>query len=113
MHHRAGQSRGPVCGHLRRGGLLQRFVGEQPARHVGEPGQLDRRLAAQQRRLDQGGGPLGEPGPDGGDVSDPVGVSQRVAVDLGQRGDPRIAGQIGDVGARERQEGLTPVIMTL
>ena len=56
---------------------------------------------------------VGEPSPQCGDVSHPVGIAQCQPVDLVERGRAGIAGQICDVGTREPQDGLTPVIMTL
>jgi hypothetical protein len=97
----------------RRGGLLQRVVGEQPPGHVGQLAELGERLAAQQGRLDQGDRTLGEPGTDGGDIGQPAGVGQRVAGNLGQRRSTGVTAEVGDVVAPEGQDGLTPVIMTL
>ena len=99
--------------HGRGGGLLQRLVGEQPAGQVAEPGQFHRGPAPQQGGLHQRGGPLAEAIPDRGDVGEAAGLGQRVAGDLAQRGGARVAGQVGDVVAPERQDGLTPVIITL
>jgi hypothetical protein len=111
VHVGTGQSGGTMPGHRRRGGLLQCLVGEQPLRDVGEPGELGGGLAAQQRGFDQHRGALAESPADGRHVDEPVG--QRVTRDLVQRGAAGVAGQIGDVGGRESQDGLTPVIITL
>ena len=113
VHDGTGQPPGPVLRHRRGGGLLQRLVGEQPAGHVGEPGELHRGPAPQQGGLHQRGGALAEAIPDRGDVGEPAGLGQRVAGDLAQRGGAGVTGQVGDVGAPERQDGLTPVSITL
>jgi hypothetical protein len=56
---------------------------------------------------------LGEAVPDRGHVGQQGGTAQIEPRDLGQRGDTGVTAQVGDVGAGERQEGLTPVIITL
>ena len=80
---------------------------------VEDEGVLDEggRAATEADGFDQHRGPVPEPRPGGGDVGHQVG--QREARDLGQSCRPGVAGQVGDVGAGEAQEGLTPVIMTL
>jgi hypothetical protein len=63
-----------VQGDRRRGGLLQRLVGEQPVRHLEIRAQLAQFVqgaAAQQRRLHQHWGPITEPGAHRGDIGDP------------------------------------------
>ena len=100
-------------GHRGGGGLLQRLVGEQPVRHISQPVELDGRLAAQSRCFDERGGALPEPFPDRRNVGQQTGVGQTEARHLCQCRDTRITAQVGDVGAGEAQDGLTPVIMTL
>jgi hypothetical protein len=103
-----------VCGHHGGGRLLQRLLGEQPARRVGK---LDAGPAPKQRRLDEYGRTIAETLTRRGDVGDAVGVGQREGIDLGQRKSALVAGQVGDVGKGETQatlqDGLTPVTMTL
>ena len=101
-----------MAGHRGGGGLLERLVGEQPARGVGEAGELGGGLAAQQGGLDQYPGAVGITVPDGGDVTEPGVVGQREPGDVGQSGRSGLAGQVADIGTGEAQEGLTPVIMT-
>ncbi len=113
MHHAAGQSFGAVPGDRSCGGLLERLVGEQPARDVGQAGELGGGFAAQPGGLDQRGGAVAEPAANGGDVGQQGGLGEVIPRDLGQRGGPVLAGQVGDVGGGEAQEGLTPVIITL
>ena len=50
---------------------------------------------------------------DSGDVGDAARVGQGEAGHLGERSRTLIAGQIVDIGSGERQDGLTPVIITL
>jgi hypothetical protein len=92
------------------GGLLQRLVGEQPARRVRD---LRRGLAPQQRRLHQCGGTLAERCSRRSDVGDERGVGQPISGHLAQRPLPRLATQIGDGFKVEIYDGLTPVTMTL
>jgi len=99
VHLRPGQSLGTVCRNGFRGGLLQRLVGEQPRRGVGE---LGRRLTAEQHRLDQYGRPVTETRTRRGDVGNPRGFGQPVACDLAQRARAFVAAQICDVVERER-----------
>ena len=116
MDHRPGrgQPSGPVPGHRRRGGLLQRFVGEQPVRHLA---QLLDSTPAQQRRLHQHRRPGAESSPRRGDIGNAGGVGQ---LEFGDRRKRRATGfrpQITDVVSGEAQtaaqEGLTPVTITL
>jgi hypothetical protein len=113
VHHRAGQSGGPVPGDRRRGRLLKRVVGEQPPGHVTQLAEFGTRLAAQQDGFDQSRAPVAEPLADRGDVGEQAGVGQRMAGDIGQRRRTGVTGEVGDVVAPEGQDGLTPVIMTL
>jgi len=112
----AGQPAGPVQGHGRRGGLLQRLVGEQPAGNPQLP-QLFGGTAAQQRRLDQHRRPLAESGPHRGDIGNPGTVGQLESGDRRQRVGTRFRAQVRDVARAEAQartqDGLVPVIMTL
>ena len=112
VHPLPGEPTCPVPGHHGRRRLLQRFVGEQPTRHI-QPGELRGGFAAQPRGLDQRGGVVAVPVPDRGDVGHQAGVGEPQLRDLGQCGRPGGAGQVGDVLPAHRQEGLTPVIMTL
>ena len=112
VHHRPGQPVGAVAGDRCGGGLLQRLVGEQPARRVGQAGELGEGPAAQQGGFDQCGGVPGEAFADSGDVGESAGVGERQLSDLGEGGRPGVAGQVGDIGAGEAQEGFTPVIIT-
>ena len=117
------QPTGAVQGHRRRGGLLQRLIGEQPVRHVTQLAQLAQFFqgaAAQQRRLHQHRRPITEPGARRGDVGDPGSVGQLEFGDGGQRRGTRFRPQVADVLGAEAQpaktaaqEGLTPVIITL
>jgi hypothetical protein len=92
------------------GGLLQRLVGEQPTRRIGE---FCCRPAPQHRRLHQNGGAFPETPAGRGDVGDQRGVGQPVPGNLAQRLLPRLAEQIADVVDAEIYDGLTPVTMTL
>ena len=56
---------------------------------------------------------LTEASADRRDVGQQAGVGEPVPRDLGQRGGPGVAGQVGDIGTVEAQEGLTPVSITL
>ena len=120
---RNGEPPCPVQRHRRRGGLLQRFVGEEPTRHPGTRAQVvqfRRGPAAQQRRLHQHRRPVTEPRPHRGDIGDPGGVGQLEFSDRSQRRGTRFRPQVPDVGRAEfetseaaAQDGLTPVIITL
>jgi hypothetical protein len=119
VHEMAGKPPGPVKGHGRRGGLLQRLVGEQPVGHAELP-ELLGGSAAQQRRLDQHRGPVAEPGARRGDIGNPGRVRQLEFSDRGERRGARFRPQVTDVVGAEAQptktraqEGLTPVIITL
>ena len=92
------------------GGLLERLVGEQPARRVRE---FRCGLAPQECRLHQDGGVVTEGCSRRSDVGDQRGVGQPIACDFAQRALPRLAPQIGDVIQTKRYDGLTPVTMTL
>jgi hypothetical protein len=92
------------------GGLLQRFVGEQP---VADVAQLGRRASAQQHRLDQDARTLVEKPSKGGGVGNPRAVGQRIGGDCAQRLDAGRRRQVGDVVERKPQDGLTPVTITL
>ena len=92
------------------GGLLERLIGEEPTRWIGE---LRRGPTPQQRRLHQRGGALTERCSCRSDIGDQRGIGQPVAVDHAQRPLPRLATQIGDVVKAEIYDGLTPVTMTL
>jgi hypothetical protein len=99
-----------MCRNGFRGALLQRLVGEQPRRRIGE---LGRRPAPKQHRLDQHGRPIAETLTRRRDVGNPGGVGQREARDLAQRARRFVAIQIRDVVDRERYDGLVPVTITL
>ena len=107
-------------GHRRRGGLLQRLVGEQPARHVAQPAQLVGGAAAQQRRLDQQRCPVAELRTGAGDICDARRIRELKLGDRGKRRETRPGSQVTDVvdaeaqpAGTEAQEGLTPVTITL
>ena len=111
MHGGIGQAPRPMLGHRLRSGLLQRVVGEQPVRRVGEFGC---RSAAQQHRLNQSRRVPAELPSYRGDVGNPGRISQPVAIDIAQRlARFRLAAQIGDGIQSEIYDGLTPVSMTL
>ena len=112
MDHLPGQPLRTVSRDGGGGGLLQCLVGEQPAGDLSQAGEFRGCPAPQQRGLDQGGGVPGEPFADGGDVGYPAGVGEPEPRRLGQCGRSGVAGQIRDIREGERQEGLTPVIMT-
>jgi hypothetical protein len=95
------------------GGLLQRFISEQPVRHVGQRGELHHRPAAQTNGLDKSGGSLPEPLAERGHVSQQARVGELESGHFSQRLGPRRTGQVVDIGASEAQDGLTPVIITL
>ena len=108
----AGQPLGAMPGHRGGGGLLEGLVGEQPFCDV-DAGELGYCFAAQQCCLDQCGGVLTVCPADSGDVGDAARVGQGEAGHLGERSRTLVAGQIVDIGSGERQDGLTPVIITL
>jgi hypothetical protein len=113
VHHLPGQPLRAVAGDDGGGGLLQGFVGEQPAGDISQAVELRGGLTPQQGGLDQSGGMAGEPFAEGGDVGYPAGIGEAEPRRLGQGGCSGVAGQIRDIGGGERQEGLTPVIITL
>ena len=110
VHDGTGQPPGPMLGDRLGGGLLQRIVGEQPVRRVGE---LGRRPSAQQHSLDQNRRVIAELPSYRSDIGDPRRIRQPVAVDIAQRLRSRLAAQIGDRIEAEIYDGLTPVTMTL
>jgi hypothetical protein len=91
-------------------GLLQRLVGEEPIRWVGE---FDCRLSPQQGCLHQHRGTLTETVTRRGDVGEQRGVCEPKPVDLVQVPRTRVGPQVGDIVEAERYDGLTPVTMTL
>jgi hypothetical protein len=99
-----------VFGHRLCGGLLQRVIGQQPVRGVGEFGS---RPSAQQDRLHKSGRVLAELRSYRTDVGDAARIGQPVAVDIAQRLRSGVAVQIGDGIKAEIYDGLTPVTMTL
>ena len=110
MHSRTRQPSRPVRGYGFGGGLLQRLVGEQPIRWVGELRPAFRRnsvvstsTAARSPK---------DARAEAMSATSVVSVS-RIAGDLAQRALPRLATQIGDVVEAESYDGLTPVTMTL
>lgn len=110
MHSCAGQPAGAVCGHRRCGGLLQRLIGEQPARRVVELGDGP---SAQLDRLDQYRRPVTELCSESGDIADQTGIGQLTSGHLVQRLQACLRPQICDIGSTENYDGLTPVTMTL
>jgi hypothetical protein len=110
VHGRARQPLSAVDGDAFGGGLLQRLVGEQPARRVRE---LRRRPAAQQCRFDKNSGAFAERCSRRSDIGHQGGVGESVFCELVERTLPRVAAQIGDVAEPELYDGLTPVIITL
>ena len=110
VHGGAGQPAGSVLGHRCRGGLLQRLVGEQPARGVAE---LRRRPPAQPHSFHQHTGPLAESRSGRADLGDQRSIGELIPGDLVQRGAPFRAAQVGHIVEAERYDGLTPVTMTL
>ena len=111
MHHPAGQPTGTVAGDRGGSGLLQGLVGEKP---VGcEIAEFGDRPATQPGGLHQHRGVVGKAIPDRGHIGQQAAIAQPVPRHLRQGGDTRVPTQIGDIGAGERQEGLTPVSMAL
>lgn len=114
MHERAGEPPCPMRGDRRRGGLLQRLIGEQPVRGVIE---LGRSPAAQRHRLDQHCGSLTELPSRCCHVGDQRRGTQLEATDLTERLPPGFAAQEAHIVEAERYDdgppGLTPVTMTL
>ena len=110
MHGCPGQPKSPVFGDELRGGLLQRVIGEQPVRRVVE---LGFGAAPQQHRLDQHRCPVAESCSYRGDVGNPRGVAQLIAIDVVERLRSRLTAQIADGVDVEIYDGLTPVTMTL
>ena len=92
------------------GGLLQRLVGEQPPRRIGEFGCG---LSPQQRRLHQDGGTVTETVTHRGNVGNPRCIGEPKPVDLAQIPRARVGAQVADVVETEGYDGLTPVTMTL
>ncbi len=113
MHARTGQPPSAVARHLDSRGLLQSFIGEQPAGYVGQSGELRLRSTAQHHRLDKHSRVAAEAGTDRRDVVDTAAVDKRIVTDLGECRTAGAAGQVGDVVRAESQDGLTPVIMRL
>ena len=122
MYDVTGKPPGPVQGHRRGGGLLQRLVGEQPAGDSQLP-ELVGGAAAQQRRFHQHRRPVAESDARCGDIDNPGGVRQLEFGDLRQRRGTRFRLQVTDVVRAEAQaaaasevaaqDGLIPVIITL
>ena len=114
MHRHACETLRPVRRDRRRGGLLQRLVGEQPLRGVVELGCSP---AAQRHRLDQHRGSLTEPCSRCCHVGDQRRGTQLEATDLTERLPPGFAAQEAHIVEAERYDdgppGLTPVTMTL
>ncbi|MDT5014626.1 MAG: hypothetical protein QOD39_786 [Mycobacterium sp.] len=110
MYARTGQPSRAMFSHGFGGGLLQRFVCEQPVIGVGE---LRRRLAAQHGRLHQHGGALTETVARRTDIGDKRGPGQWIVGDLTKRLRSGLTVQIGDVVYAEGYDGLTPVTITL
>ena len=111
VHDVAGEPTGAVQGDRRRGGLLQRLVGEQPA---GDP-QLTELLggtAAQQRRLHQHRRPVAESGAHRGDIGNPGGVRQLEFRDRCKRRGTRFRPQVTDVVRAEVAGRYTPLLRT-
>jgi hypothetical protein len=92
------------------GGLLQRLVGEQPSRRVGE---FRQRPAPQLRRLHQRSGVVTETPTRRSDIGYQRLVRQRIVGGLAQRPLSCVATQVCDVVKAKSYDGLTPVIITL
>jgi hypothetical protein len=104
------QSARSMFGDPLRSRLLQRVVGEQPARRVIEFGYGP---SAQEHSLYEGGRMIAEPPSDGSDIGNTGGIRQPVAVDIAQRLRSSLAAQIADDVKVEIYDGFTPVSMTL
>jgi hypothetical protein len=110
VHTRAAKATRPVGGH--RGGrrLLQRLVGEQPARRVADLGDG---APAQPHGLHQDDRARTESVSHRSDVAHQRAVAQLQVRDVPQRARAGLALQVLDVVERERYDGLTPVTITL
>jgi hypothetical protein len=94
VNYSACQPPSPVLGYRFSGGLLQRIVGEQPLRRVGEFGC---RLSPQQRGLHQHGGPFTETVTRRGDLGNQRRAGEPELVDLAQISRACVGPQVGDV----------------
>lgn len=125
MHPGTGEPSRTVLGHRRRGGLLQRLIGEQPPRHIGEAAELRLRPATEPGGLYQYGSAITEISSSRGDIRDQRLRRQPVPGRITQGLPARFGPQVGDIVGSEIQDteggsevtgecaGLTPVTITL